>query len=236
MAVVPCSRGPTPVALLPPNGSCASPPGVPLLTWTMPVSMPSMKRKTRRRVAREDRRREAEADGVGGLERLLEAVHADDRDDGAEDLLLRDAHRGRHAVEHRRLDEVAVGEGVAARAAAAADELRALALADARRSCRTVSSCDASTAGPMSIAGIEAVADAHLRRRAPTSRSTNASAIASLDDHARGGGAALAGGAEGALRRRLDGERRGRRRRAPPRGSCRPSRTARGSSVARRAP
>ena len=47
MAVVPCSRGPTPVALVPPNGSWASPPGVPLLMWTMPVSIPSTKWKTR---------------------------------------------------------------------------------------------------------------------------------------------------------------------------------------------
>ncbi len=37
------SRSPTPVDLVPPKGSCASPPTVGSLTWTMPVSTSSMK-------------------------------------------------------------------------------------------------------------------------------------------------------------------------------------------------
>ena len=45
-AVSPCSRVPTPVPLEPPNGIWASPPGVPLLTCTMPVSMCSTNRKS----------------------------------------------------------------------------------------------------------------------------------------------------------------------------------------------
>jgi hypothetical protein len=36
---------------------------------------------------------------------LLEIVERDDRQDRSEDLFLRDAHVGRHAVEQRRLED-----------------------------------------------------------------------------------------------------------------------------------
>src|SRR5918992_2591258 len=77
-------------------------------------------------VAGPHRRDEPVAGAVGDLERLLLVLDAEDRQHGAEDLLLGDAHVGAHLVEDRRLHEVAAVVAVPAQLAAADDDARAL--------------------------------------------------------------------------------------------------------------
>ena len=74
------------------TGAAPRRPGVPLLTWTMPASMLVHEAEGAGGVAGEDRGGQAEAHAVGRRQRLLEVPHADHRDHGAEDLLLRDPH------------------------------------------------------------------------------------------------------------------------------------------------
>src|SRR5688572_1626963 len=81
-------------------------------------------------VAAPDRAAEAVRRRVGELERLLFGVERDDRDHRTEDLLLGDPHVVRHAIEDRREQIRAIGQGRIVRLGAADDDRRALAQPD----------------------------------------------------------------------------------------------------------
>src|SRR3990170_3495079 len=82
--------------------------------------------------AREDARREPEAGLVGGHDRSVVVGHADDREDGAEDLLPAQAVHGLDAIEDGGGEEVAVLAAGAIRGGSAADHEAALRAADPR--------------------------------------------------------------------------------------------------------
>src|SRR2546423_1355473 len=75
------------------------------------------------RVARVDRRRQAVADAVSNLNRVIEVAAFDHRHDRAKDLFLLDAHPRLHACENRRLDEVTILEIATLGAMAAGEQL-----------------------------------------------------------------------------------------------------------------
>src|SRR3989337_1362822 len=83
-------------------------------------------------VPREDARREPEAGLVGGHDRSVVVGHADDREGGAEDLLLAQAVHGLDAIEDGGGAEVAVLAARAIRGGSAADHETALRAADPR--------------------------------------------------------------------------------------------------------
>src|SRR5215204_4999946 len=78
------------------------------------------------RILCEDGRGEPELAVVGDLQGFVEVLDAQDGEEGAEDLLARDAHVGRDAVEDRRLDEETLAQARAGRRPAARYKLRAV--------------------------------------------------------------------------------------------------------------
>src|SRR5436190_14896623 len=155
-------------------------------------------------VAGEDRRRKPELDPVRDADRLVDILHADQRGGGPEDLLLRDPHPGVDVTEDRRPVEVAVAEPVAAGHLAAGQELGALVLPDRRVRVDFLE---------RALVDHRADVDAFLPAGAETQLLGGLDEArlqllvgAFLDDHARGRGAALAGGAEGRPENPLDRE------------------------------
>ena len=121
---MPSSR-PSPLRLTPPKGDSRNTLRLEF-TESTPVSMARATRSARFRSRVHKRAREAvdrvvrEPDGLGLV------PERQDRHHRTEDLFARDAHRGRHAVEHRRAQEGAAGERRILRHVAAAHQARAL--------------------------------------------------------------------------------------------------------------
>src|SRR3990172_7959865 len=136
--------------------------------------------------------------------RLVEAGAGDDVSHGAEDLLLGDAHARPDVREDSGLEEVAAVQAIAGGARAADGYLRALLAADLHVA------LDLLELGPVDDRAdlrrlVEAAAEAQ-RAGARDELPREAVQDAVVDDHAAGGGAALAAGAEGAPDGALDRE------------------------------
>ena len=81
-------------------------------------------------ILRPDARREAVDHVVADLDRVRLVLELDHGEDGAEDLLLRDAHVVAHVLEDRRLHELAARQPLAGGRAAAHDERRSFRFRD----------------------------------------------------------------------------------------------------------
>src|SRR6266567_1296488 len=141
------------------------------------------------------RRRKPVVDGVGDLDGLLECVEFEEADHGAKDLFARDAHIWCDAAEDGGLEEGSLVEVTAGQCPAANKQLGTFARGDADVLLRGLDLFLIDLRADFDR-GIEAIADLQLAG-ALDQAIAEFLYDALLDKDAAGGGAALAGGAEG---------------------------------------
>ena len=153
-------------------------------------------------VVRVDGQREAVSGVVGDLDGLLKGIHRDDRDAGAEDLLLRDPHGGVYLAEDGRGVEIAVVQPILGQHAASSEDPGPLGLADLGVRIHALELVGVDDGTQLDVR-LEAVPD--LERFGTRHQLLlHVAQHLSLHDQARAGGAPLAGRAEAAPDRAVE--------------------------------